>query len=945
MLSLKSNLFFLFYSLLLTVSVEAQYHFKQYRVAQGLPHDVTYQVYEDNNGYIWIGTDDGLVRFNGKEFKTYTTDNGLQSNYVIDIIENKENNYLIATWGGGLHTMKNDSITAIISDLKLNKIDIVKDHVIVRTASNSILRYTQKENNVHNSELLYFQHKDKSYFIDSLRLVNKTKPFEQKKIGDDLYFFNYRFAKKGILGVHKYPLEKPIFPFLKENKINDIEKVADSTFISVSDSLMLYHNYDKILSKKKLPLKNVEITKYVTGRKEYDLIVYKPKDKSYENIAFFNKKTQNYFFNENLNKQINVLISDVICDKHGNFWISTNGNGIFQVSNEKKLFQNHYLAKENVLDITENKTSLFFLSLNNCHEFKKGKRLNSIYFDEFAHNFQRLNKDSIFVNFLGQLHGSAYKEKSIPFGEYTFTFSTHLIEKDNLVGEKITFSPRQNKKEGNRKYISFGQINISGAIKSEIINDEIWIIDDNRLLHVISRDLKKHIRTLNIKHGLSSNNVRDFKASKSGVWIATSNGLNLYSKGTIRKFTRQDGLITNQLNSLYVDQHGVLWIAHQKGFSFYKNNMFYNYTNEAGLKSSYINKIKECKAGYVWLLGNNGAQSINNNSEIKPVAKPKILIERKGEANFNVDQIDFTNSSIITQYRLNNNEWIDTSSDIVSFEKYNYGNYYVQFRNRRLNSDWNYSKTYYFEINMPWYKEWWFMTLVSLTISFILFLRIKTVAHKNKLLKESIYKKDLLEKELLEVRENLAVDFHDELGNKLAGITVLTDLLLDNQENINSHPKLKRIKKEVDGLYYGVKDFIWTIDSKNDSLQELLVYLKDFGEELYSNTLIQFYIEKDIENEHLTLPYYWSRQLVFLFKEAMTNALKHARATEVKLSIFQKGKTLEIRLTDNGVGVDLENVKRKNGLLNMRKRAEKIKGVLLIEKNKGTQIRFEGQLY
>ncbi|NJM81057.1 MAG: hypothetical protein HC854_18225 [Flavobacterium sp.] len=55
--------------------------------------------------------------------------------------------------------------------------------------------------------------------------------------------------------------------------------------------------------------------------------------------------------------------------------------------------------------------------------------------------------------------------------------------------------------------------------------------------------------------------------------------------------------------------------------------------------------------------------------------------------------------------------------------------------------------------------------------------------------------------------------------------------------------QLSRINKDASELYFGIKDFIWSIDSKNDDLNELIFYLKDFGEELFLSTNIEFQLK------------------------------------------------------------------------------------------------------
>ena len=71
-----------------------------------LPHDVTYKLRQDNNGFIWICTDDGLVRFNGAEMISF--DKGFLSKYIISTDE-EHGRVWASTWKGGIHYVRNDS--------------------------------------------------------------------------------------------------------------------------------------------------------------------------------------------------------------------------------------------------------------------------------------------------------------------------------------------------------------------------------------------------------------------------------------------------------------------------------------------------------------------------------------------------------------------------------------------------------------------------------------------------------------------------------------------------------------------------------------------------------------------------------------------------------------------------------------------------------------------
>ena len=163
---------------------------------------------------------------------------------------------------------------------------------------------------------------------------------------------------------------------------------------------------------------------------------------------------------------------------------------------------------------------------------------------------------------------------------------------------------------------------------------------------------------------------------------------------------------------------------------------------------------------------------------------------------------------------------------------------------------------------------------------------------------------------------------------------------LKNDEKLKE--KVKQITDDSNELYMGTRDFIFSLKQNSDYVDELVTYLSDFGEDFFSKNQIQFKVSRQID-ENLKLPYYWSRQLIFIFKEAMTNAFKHSKGKNVELDFVLNQKTLKISFSDDGNGFDAEQLKSTNGLKYMKTRAKKIGGELQFVSDKnGTSIIFNG---
>ncbi|PQJ80371.1 tetratricopeptide repeat-containing sensor histidine kinase [Polaribacter porphyrae] len=240
-----------------------------------------------------------------------------------------------------------------------------------------------------------------------------------------------------------------------------------------------------------------------------------------------------------------------------------------------------------------------------------------------------------------------------------------------------------------------------------------------------------------------------------------------------------------------------------------------------------------------------------------------------------------------------------------------------------------------------------FGSLVFLFVIVLLILyQLKKFKKKNNDLKKSILKRQKLEKELEKVRENIAQDFHDGMGNKLARINVLADYLIRNNtinlEKLKS--ALKGIKEDSDILFKETRDFMFSLNTKSDYLEEVVTYISDFGEDFFKAFEIDFFIEKNID-KNCKLPYYWNRQIILIFKEAMTNVAKHSEATETYFIIIQYYNKLTMALKDNGKGFDVDKLDKKNGLKNMKHRANKIGAEIFFDnKNDFFEVRFEATI-
>lgn len=198
--------------------------------------------------------------------------------------------------------------------------------------------------------------------------------------------------------------------------------------------------------------------------------------------------------------------------------------------------------------------------------------------------------------------------------------------------------------------------------------------------------------------------------------------------------------------------------------------------------------------------------------------------------------------------------------------------------------------------------------------------------------------------QLSTIRQNLATDFHDETGNILAAITRQAgQLKLKLKEDHPVTEIVDNIIQNSEHLYSSSRDFLWSVNHESDDPDALFTYLTSFGQLYYNQFDIAFSVQKNRKLKGYEkggqMPAFASRQLIFIFKEAMTNVIKHSGATEVVLEMNLQSNRVLFSLHDDGKWKPIDKTIEHNGLANMQKRVKE-NGLELKfnKKEKGTSL-------
>jgi signal transduction histidine kinase len=135
-------------------------------------------------------------------------------------------------------------------------------------------------------------------------------------------------------------------------------------------------------------------------------------------------------------------------------------------------------------------------------------------------------------------------------------------------------------------------------------------------------------------------------------------------------------------------------------------------------------------------------------------------------------------------------------------------------------------------------------------------------------------------------------------------------------------------------------DIVWSIKPDNDNMQRIVARMREYASSILEPKDIEIEFRIDEKIEELKLNMESRRDLFLIYKEALNNSAKYSQCTQVKVYIGTENKKLVIRITDNGIGFNVQTADSGNGLGNMQKRAEVLRGLLNIksEEGKGTEI-------
>jgi len=522
------------------------------------------------------------------------------------------------------------------------------------------------------------------------------------------------------------------------------------------------------------------------------------------------------------------------------------------------------------------------------------------------------------------------------------------------------------------------------------------------------------------REGLSANEVRAIAEDAAGtLWVGTiGGGLNRWAQGRFSALRQKDGLPSDDVCALYMDAEGVLWIGTlNRGLCRWQAGQLTSFSAQQGLGDNSIGYILEDGQGHLWLGSPSGLLRVKkeelnalargatnavqcrsygradglptrectvggqpgawrtadgrlwfatvkglvsiNPAQLKPSPyPPPVLIESilvdgqpqntnllqvggpgrlvlpygKEQLEIRYTALNFSAPDRVRfKYRLEGYEtaWVDAGPNrSARYSRLPPGQYRFQVLACNQDGVWNRKGSRLaLVIEPPFWRTWWF--LCGAGAGFLaavggLVYYFSTLKLRRQL--ERARREEAVEKE----RSRIARDIHDQLGASLTRVTFLSELALNDKDapaEVEAHAR--QISQTARNLTRALDEIVWAVNPANDTLEGLMTYVCKYAQEYLSVAGLACRLDVPAQLPPWPLSPDARHHLFLAVKEAITNVVRHAKATEATVRLLVEPSRFVLEIQDNGCGLPAaEDVaaKGRHGLANLRQRLAEVGG-------------------
>jgi ligand-binding sensor domain-containing protein len=924
------------------------FNFKNHSQKEGLSSNIVNSIVKDNKGFLWIGTANGLNRFDGNAFDVFTNNpadsTSIADNQIQKVFLSSNNSIWVSTNTG---ISQYNAVTQTFNNYAPDTFALPKIGqtfpALHEDADKNIWVAAYYDLLIFNPLTKKFKSAGWANFVAQVKPAsgNHTRVLVldvKKKSAAEFWVL----TTYGLFSVHTKTLQFQFYPFTAITDyygcaISYIDAEQNLWISSYNNGLLCYQPQTKQWKKYNPP---AAITKHtgwniVSGIQPYnnDTLLYCGNS----SLVLFDKKTAIFSLLNTTGNQPGYTLPSAdyynIFKEDKIYWLFSN-NGLVKMKPEKPLFtftaitgfdgiekiypvQNMLLLNNLAKDIAlyrpqnNSKQSISFFPplANKALTAYKQVNINTavISTDEKLFHLTLDNKTATAITLPNKI-----------FAENNYTVRNVVVDKSgmwwvrlrkqgiamyNPVSRQAQFAqfikPAQNKEYGALYYDSTTNL-LAAAVQSE----GLYVYD-------VSTKITQHF-FLNLPPYQKGATITCIIGDKNSNLYMSDAGygfyvLNLLTK-TVKRYTTNAGLISNSCNWLCFDNAGFLWLATNAGLSRFDTGkkMFTNFSTAQRLNGTADflsadekgNMYQPCKNGYYqW----NSSSFINTdlpgqlylrhawlNNNFTVVDSVYHFSAIQNNIAFQFGYLQFDNAATVQfEYQLNNSGWITmTEQNKLSFSNLSPNKYLLQVRLKNSTAK---NLSIQFTIHPPFYLRWWFIALaiIAAIVSATVFFkhRIKAVR------RQAVLKQKIAETEMMALRAQMNPHF---IFNCISSID---NFILDNDKE-NASNYLNKFAKLIRNILDNSKNDVIPFWKDWETLQ---LYLQ--LEQLRSNNKFTYTLQADevLLNGHYKIPPLIIQPYI---ENAIHHGLKPLQYKQGQLTItaaIQNGM-LQYHITDNGIG-------------------------------------------
>ena len=956
-------------------SQQPSFYFQKLTTENGLSNNKINCILQDVRGFVWIGTDDGLNRFDGNKFLIYRNKPGdstsLTGNIISDLLEDKDGVLWIATADGGLakydykaapryqfHQYRHsdqDSLSIPVNIVN-GLLEDRRGFIWLATSGAGMLRFDKKKQqfmqpgNDKGRTVLdlaldkkgliwaggqgggltkidpetFRVQKDDRYNNVYVKLPHMTVTSVFKDSRNDMWLGSwdktvYRYSSTGVESAEKFGLPPDDGQAFAEDSLKRIWIGGKFNGLYVYNPLSgQYYHYTHDPSKDGTLADNEVNCIYIDHSgvswigTDRGISIYDPRQQQFSQI-----------FLPHADSKTKTVIYDFCKDKNGDLLIGTS-DGIYIEKNNGAILHVPLSYQGNKLAVTK------FYRAENGRLFI-GTNLSLFEFNEDTRHLSRLRntEKDVVMNSIIESRVVSIEQATInhhpsllvsPYGHflayYDFTDGRWISRQDSVIKPLQLFGVKDNL--------------IHKFLQSS--RGTIWIANARMGLGEWKPDsvIRYYSNVPNKPGTLTNNHVYDIKEDgKGNLWISTYGGGLHYFDIETRQFMQVPSSY-NLGEGIEVDKNGNVWML--ANGELHKYDLAHrSYTNyqlpdieKTGGPSGYIYKDE---AGRLYVSGLNYFIRFHPDSICELSHQPKVYLTDFRIFNDSYSDL-LMKKEILLEYDKN----------YFSFEfaapTYEAG-YPVQYAYMLTGLDRNWKESgsqnvanytnlgsgkYVFKVRATNRPGVWSNDIASVQIRILppfwntwWFYAIIAIAGTAAVYALYRYRiTELLKRQA--IRDKIAQDIHDNVGSTLSSISVYSQVAKIQNSRGNAAALdeiLAKIAAASSEMISDMNDIVWSINPRNDNMEKIVQRMESYAKPLLNAANIQFKLDLDPAILHLNLDMARRKNFYLIFKEAVHNGLKYSECKTIEVSIKKKNHQVELLVKDDGIGFNQSLVEAK----------------------------------